>query len=470
MVTKVDVAVIGGGPAGQLAAMTAAQAGQHTVLVEQEPHAGGECVRRGTIPSKTLREAAVALSSFRARSGGVVELTVGAHLQLAALMQRKTEVIDAHERFLTEQLARAGVVTWHGRARFTSPTQLEVGSVTGERRQLEARAIVVATGSRPRTPPDVPIDHEHVLDSDSILSMTWLPRSLVVLGSGVIASEYASIFQALGVKVTMIDRAPRPLGFLDAELADVFLDDFTRAGGTFRGERRHTAIEFDGVESVTVRLDDGTVLSAEKVLCSLGRVANVDGLGLSAAGLTTNARGLLTVDADLRTSVPTIYAVGDVIGPPSLASTSMEQGRRAMRHWLGQPDRRGAETIPAGVFTIPELSCIGLTEAAARQQGPVIVGRAPFERLARSHINAAPHGVLKLVCDGEGRTILGVHVAGEGAAELVHLGQLAMSAKLPVDTFVDDIFNFPTYAEAYRLAAMEVIAQRRASSTTERAA
>ncbi len=465
MVTSVDVAVIGGGPAGQWAAMTAAEAGKATILIEQEPHAGGECVRRGTIPSKTLREAALALSTFKAKSGGVVELSFGAHLQLESLMRRKTEVIDAHERFLTEQLARAGVVTWHGRARFVGRDQLEIVTVSGARRTLSARTIVVATGSRPRTPPDVPIDHEHVLDSDSILSMTYLPRSLAVLGSGVIASEYASIFQALGVQVTMIDRAPRPLGFLDAELSGVFLQDFTRAGGVFRGERRHTSIEFDGVEAVTVTLDDGSLVRAEKVLCSLGRVANVAGLNLAAAGLEVNGRGLLDVDRELRTRVASIYAVGDVIGPPSLASTSMEQGRRAMRHWLGQLDRHGAETIPAGVFTIPELSCIGQTEAAARQVGPVVVGRASFDRLARSHINAAPHGLLKLVCDGEGRQLLGVHVAGEGAAELVHLGQLAMSAKLPVDTFVDDIFNFPTFAEAYRIAAMEVIAQRRPSSS-----
>jgi NAD(P) transhydrogenase len=460
MVSEVDVAVIGAGPAGHFAALTAARAGQRVVVIEQEPKPGGECVRRGTIPSKTLRAAALALSSLESRSGGVVQMSLGADVQLETLMRRKAEVIEAHEGFLSSQLEDAGVAVWHGRARFRSPTVVEVVSVSGARRTLSAKAIVIATGSRPRAPAEVPIDHEHVLDSDSILSMTYLPRSLTVLGAGVIASEYATIFQTLGVKVTMIDRAPRPLGFLDDEMSEAFLDAFTRAGGTFVGGRKLASVAFDGVEAVEVQLEGGVTVRSEKVLCALGRVANVDALGLAAAGLEPNARGLLTVDAQLRTTVPHIYAVGDVIGPPSLASASMEQGRRAIRHLLGQPTGSTADQIPAGVYTIPELSCIGVTEAAARQRGPIVVGRASFDRLARAHIDATPQGLLKLVCDGDGRTLLGVHVVGEGAAELVHLGQLAMSARLPVDAFVEGIFNFPTLAEAYRIAAMDVLRQR----------
>lgn len=462
MVTEaVDVAIIGGGPAGQLAASTAAIAGQRTVLIEQHPNPGGECVRRGTIPSKTLRETALAVAAFKARTGGVVEVSLGTDVQLESLLRRKDQVIDAHHAFIAEELRACGVTVWHGRAHFEGPRALQVVGVDGVTRRLTAKVVVIATGSRPRAPPEIPIDHEHLLDSDSILSMAWLPRSLTVLGSGVIASEYASIFAALGVAVTMIDRAPRPVGFLDEELTQVFLEDFTAAGGRYRGGRKVEGVGWDGVDAVEARLDDGEVVRSEKLLCALGRVAQVSGLKLEAAGLSTNARGLLEVDANLRTKVEGVYAVGDVIGPPSLASASMEQGRRAIRHWLGVPVGPGPELIPAGVYTIPEMSSVGLTEAEARKRhGAVRVGRARFGQLARAQISGSPRGLLKLVCDGAGRTLLGVHVVGEGAAELVHLGQLALSAGLPVDTFVDDLFNFPTLAEAYRVAATSLVRER----------
>lgn len=460
MVTTTDVAIIGGGPAGREAAVTAAVAGRRVVLIEQEVSVGGECVRRGTIPSKTLRETALALSAFEARTGGVVRLPVGDHLALESLLRRKELVIDAHEALSTDELAAAGIERWHGRARFRSPHELEVSTVRGERRVLEAGLVVIATGSRPRTPPDVPVDHETVLDSDSILSMTWLPRTLTVLGGGVIASEYASIFAALGVGVTMIDRAPRPLGFLDEELTAGFLEAFTAAGGSYLGGVKPTRVAWNGLDAVETTLSDGTTVRGERLLCALGRVANVDGLGLEAAGLATNERGLLTVDERLRTSAPHILAVGDVIGPPSLASASMEQGRRAIRCWLDDAASPAPALIPAGVYTIPEMSSVGLTEAQARAtHGAVRVGRAPFSKLARAQINGAPRGLLKLVCDGAGSKLLGVHVLGEGAAELVHLGQLALMAGLPVSTFVDEVFNFPTLAEAYRLAALDVHAQ-----------
>jgi NAD(P) transhydrogenase len=463
MVTeRVDLAIIGGGPAGQLAASTAAQEGLRVVLIEQERHVGGECVRRGTIPSKTLRETALALSNFRKRSGGVVEVSLGTDVQLDSLMTRKGQVIDAHHAFLAESLAAEGVEVWHGRARFLAQRLLAVMSVGGQTRLVEARGVIIATGSRPRTPPDVPVDHEHVLDSDSVLSMAWLPRSLTVLGSGVIASEYASIFATLGVQVTMIDRADRPLGFLDDELSAGFVRAFETQGGRFLGGRRHTHVAWNGVDRVITTLDDGTTVESEKLLCALGRTANVERLDLARAGVATTTRGLIPVDGALQTGTPGVYAVGDVIGPPSLASSSMEQGRRAVRHFLGQAPGPVPELIPSGVYTIPELSSVGLTEAAARaRHGDIPVGRAPFHRIARGHISANPEGLLKLVCDAEGRRLVGVHVIGEGASELVHLGQLAMLSALPVDVFVDGLFNFPTLAEAYRVAALEIVRARR---------
>ncbi len=462
--TTWDVIVIGGGPAGHKAAVQAASLGRRVVLVEQERAVGGECVRRGTIPSKTLKETATALLGFQRRSGGVVEVTLAPQTQLESLMVRKDQVIAAHEAFMADELAQAGVERVHGRAKFVGVRQVEVQAIAGTRTTLEAPLVVLATGSRPRTPPEIPVDHEHVLDSDSILSMTWLPKALTVLGAGVIASEYASIFAALGVQVTMIDRGPRPVAFLDDELTMRFVKAFEGRGGRFLGEVQTRSVRFDGVSKVVTTLSDGTVVESEKLLCALGRVANVGGLALEATGLAVNARGLVEVDANCLTKVPGLYAVGDLIGPPSLASSSMEQGRRAVRHACGEPVGPPPELIPAGVYTIPEMSGVGLTEAQARANGPTLVGRANFDRLARGQISAATDGLLKLVCDGAGRKILGVHVVSEGAAELVHLGQLALVAGLEVDTFVDGIFNFPTLAEAYRVAALDVVRQRTRAS------
>lgn len=458
--TTFDVAIIGGGPAGTRAAVEAASAGKSVVLIEQDRAVGGECVRRGTIPSKTLRETANALVGFRRRSGNVVPVTLAPETQLESLMVRKDEVIAAHEAQIDLELRQAKVERLHGRARFIGAHELEVLSVGNVRTRLTATTIIIATGSRPRSPPEIPVDHEYVLDSDSILSMTWLPRTLTVLGAGVIASEYASVFAALGVKVTMIDRGPRPMGFLDEELSTRFVTAFEEFGGRFIGAQQVTDVRFDGVSEVRTTLANGEVIVSQKLLCALGRVASVDGLALDAAGLSVNARGLIEVDGNCLTKVPGVYAVGDVIGPPSLASSSMDQGRRAIRHALGLSSGARAEMIPSGVYTIPEMSSVGLTEAQARSKGSVVVGRANFDALARGQIGANQNGLLKIVCDGEGRRILGVHVLGEGAAELVHLGQIAMIARLDVDTFVDGVFNFPTLAEAYRVAALEIIRSR----------
>jgi NAD(P) transhydrogenase len=459
-----DVIVIGGGPAGHKAAVHAAGAGRRVVLVEQERAVGGECVRRGTIPSKTLKETATALLGFQRRSGGVVEVKLAPQTQLESLMARKDQVIAAHEAFMADELAQAGVERVHGRAKFVGVRQVEVQAIDGARGVHTAPVVIVATGSRPRTPAEIPVDHEHVLDSDSILSMTWLPKALTVLGAGVIASEYASIFAALGVEVTMIDRGPRPVAFLDDELTQRFVTAFEGMGGRFLGDVQTRSVRFDGVSKVVTTLSNGTVVESEKLLCALGRVANVGSLALEATGLSVNARGLVEVDANCLTKVPGVYAVGDIIGPPSLASSSMEQGRRAVRHAFGEPVGPAPELIPAGVYTIPEMSGVGLTEAQARAKGPTLVGRASFDRLARGQISAATDGLLKLVCDGSGRKLLGVHVISEGAAELVHLGQLALVAGLEVDTFVDGIFNFPTLAEAYRVAALDVVRQRTRAS------
>ncbi|MEO8706813.1 MAG: Si-specific NAD(P)(+) transhydrogenase [Kofleriaceae bacterium] len=457
--TRFDVVVIGSGPAGQKAAIQAAKAGVRALVIEEGARPGGACVHRGTIPSKTLRETAVALGLVRRRSGGVLDIVPPEDLKIASLMTRLDDVIAAHQKFIADQLERNGVALWHGRARFVSPTEVQVRGVDGSVRVATTTHVVIATGSRPRNPDDVPIDHEHIVDSDSILSLSYLPVSLAVIGSGVIATEYACTFAALGVRVTMIDRSPRPLAFLDEELTTEVTRAFERQGGTYLGNRTATRIEWTG-ECVTT-LDDGSIVRSEKLLYCLGRVANVETLGLAAAGLATNARGLIEVDARFRTKVPTIYAVGDVIGPPSLAATAMEQGRRAVCDALGIAVPASSALVPAGVYAIPELGMVGLTEAqAVAKYGSCVVGRARFDELARGQIAAIEDGLLKLVCDPSGRQILGVHIVGEGAAELVHVGQIAMLAGWEVDAFVDNIFNFPTLGEAYRVAALDVCSRR----------
>jgi len=454
-----DIAVVGSGPAGQKAAICGAKAGKRVVLIEQEREIGGACVRRGTIPSKTLRETALAYSTFQRKTGGMFPLATPQHLLVEGMMSRLGEVISAHEKFMAEQLGRNGILVWHGRASFSSPHELSVTPLRGERRALSAGTIVLAPGSRPRMPDDVPVDHEHILDSDSILSMHYLPRSLAVLGAGVIACEYASIFAALGVKVTLIDKAARPLAFLEPELTDHFVGALERQDGKFLGGRTTREVAFDGA-AVQIELDDGTHVEAEKVLCALGRVANVEGLELENAGVKLNSRGLIIVDEHCRTASPGIYAVGDVIGPPSLAASAMEQGRRAVSHALDIPAGQAAELIPTGVYCIPEMASVGLTEIRARElHGSVTMGRASFAEIARGQI-AAVDGLLKLVTDTSDGRILGVHIVGEGASELVAVGQVAIQSNWRVEQLIETIFNFPTLAEAYRVAALDVVKRR----------
>ncbi len=456
-----DVVVIGSGPGGQKAAVQAAKLGKRVLLIERDTAVGGECVHRGTIPSKTLRESAIA--SFRARQLGLAEeLSSEYHpVEVASLMRRQNHVLELHEKYISKQLERNRIETWRGEGRFISPWEVEVTAFDGATRRALGATIVIATGSRPRNPPNVPIDHEHVLDSDSILSMIYLPKSLVVLGAGVIACEYASVFAALGTKVDLVDKSPRPLGFMESELTDRFVRWFERHGGKFHAGRQTQRIEFDGFSEVVTELDDGRTLRSEKLLCALGRTANVKGLDLEAAGLKPTDRGFVKVDEHCRTEVPHIYAVGDVVGPPALAATSMEQGRRAARHAFGLPADAITGMTPIGIYTIPEMGSVGLTEAQAKEKfGGALVGYAKYDELARGQINGDRDGLLKLVATSDATRILGAHVVGESASELVHVAQMAMIGNLPVETFVEHIFNFPTLAEAYRVAAFDLLAHR----------
>ena len=456
-----DVVVIGSGPAGQNAAVEAANHGARVLIVEREKQVGGACVQYGTIPSKTLRETALTLTAFRRRSGGVYEISHDSQLSISSLMTRLDEVVQAHQNATQQCLEMANVERAQGRASFVSAHEIAIKGVTGETRTVTTQYAVIATGSRPRNPSNVDVDHENILDSDSVLSMTYLPRSIVVLGGGVIACEYAATFASLGVKVTMVDKWPSPLGFLDADLVEVFLAHFRANGGEFRGNCDVSSIDWDGISSARVFCNDGEVLTADKALVAQGRVANVESLNIEKAGLKATVRGLLAVNGHCQTDVPHIYAVGDTIGPPALASASMEQGRRAMCHAFSGSSDASSTLIPSGIYTIPEMATVGLTEKEAiAEYGGAMVGKVDFSRLARAHIMASSSGILKLVADPQGQRLLGVQIAGDGATELVHLGQMALLNNMTVDTFATTVFNFPTMAEGYRLAALDIIYRR----------
>jgi len=459
-----DVIVIGSGPAGQKASVQAAKAGKTVAIVERDQWLGGACVHRGTIPSKTLRENALRVKKMR-ENAALCKFELAEDIEMSTLIDRLNEVLKAHDSFMVNQIERNDIVRIHGRAKFISANEIEISRVRGEPERYQAKNIVIASGSIPKKPDNVPIDHEHIFDSDSILTLLYLPKSLTVLGGGVIASEYASIFQALGVKVTMIDRYALPLGFMDADLTEKFVHAFEEMGGTWLGETVVKSVEWDGLSEVITTCEDGQVIKSSKLLCAAGRGANVNGLDIESAGLHLNEFGNISVDELLKTAVDNIYAAGDVIGPPSLASASMEQGRRASCNALGVGVGPMSNMIPTGIYGIPELSSVGLTEYQASEKlGKVIIGRANFEEISRGQINGIHDGMLKIICDPKGEEILGVQIVGEGATELIHIGQMAMLSHSNVDIFVESIFNFPTLAEAYRVAALSVIGQRHALS------
>ncbi len=459
--TSYDLVVIGSGPAGQKAAIQGAKAGKRVALIEQTREIGGACVYHGTIPSKTLRETALKMVQFL-NATDVFDFRMRDDLKIASLMTRLDTVVRAHGEFMKEQIIRNGIDRFHGRAQFHSDREIHIRGLDGTTTILTASISVIATGSRPRVPDNIPIDHEHILDSDSILSLVYFPKSLIVLGGGVIASEYASIFALLGVQVTMVDTADRPLKFLDPELTDQFCQAFKKTGGHYRGQQKVQQAQWDGFSKVTTLLENGETLDSEKMLVALGRVANIEHLNIQAAGLTPTPRGLIPVNDQCQTTVPHIYAVGDVIGPPSLASCSMEQGRRAVCHALGLDSGDAPEHIPMGIFTIPEMSSVGLSEEEAiAKYGEALVGRAHFHEIARGQISGMTHGLLKMVADAKGEKLLGVHIVGEGATELIHIGQMGLLHHIDIDRFVDNIFNFPTLAEAYRIAALDIAKQRK---------
>jgi NAD(P) transhydrogenase len=455
-----DLLCVGSGPAGQKAAIQAAKAGFRAAIIERDAQVGGSCLLSGTIPSKALREQAL---RYRRMQGSASSLAVELRgdAPLSALLRGVDIVIGAQDRYLQAQLARNGVELIRGRGVFLDANRIEVQRLDGSRNVVRAPRVLLATGSRPRHVPAIEVDHEHILDSDSILSLSYIPRTMVVLGSGVIACEYASIFTALGCAVTLVDKAAEPLGLLDPSLRQGFLAAFQAMGGRYQGGAEVAGARFDGFSQVEVQIRGGAPLSADIVFAAFGRVANLEGIGLDRLQLAISNRGHVQVNERFETNIPGIFAAGDAIGPPSLACAAADQGRRAALASLGLPPPAVTSLVPTGVYTIPEIACVGLSQSeAAAKKIDVIVGRADFSEVARAHIAGEPVGFLTLLCERGTARVLGVQVIGEGATELVHLGQSAVATGASADFFIEQIFNFPTMTEAYRIAAFDVLKQR----------
>jgi NAD(P) transhydrogenase len=459
---RFDLICLGSGPAGQKAAIQASKSGFHAAVIEPDLKVGGSCLLSGTIPSKALREQALRYRRMHGHASSLaVELSGDA--PLSALLDGVDAVIGAQDRYLQAQLARNQVDLIRGRGALIDANRVEVQRLDGSRTVLHAHRIVLATGSRPRHVAAIQVDHEHIVDSDSILSLPYLPRSLIVLGSGVIACEYASIFAALGCAVTLVDKAAEPLGFLDVALRAGFLAGFKAMGGSYRAGAQVEAARFDGFSQVEVSLAGGDKLTADIVFAAFGRVANIDGIGLERLKLKVSSRGHVEVNEHFETSVAGVYAAGDAIGPPALACAAADQGRRAALAAFGLEPPATTSLVPTGVYTIPEIACVGLSAPQAiAQKIDVVVGRADFSEVARAHIAGEASGFLHMLCErGSGR-VLGVQVLGEGATDLVHLGQAAIATGETAEFFVEQIFNFPTMTEAYRVAAFDVMKQRSA--------
>ena len=457
-----DLFVLGSGPAGQRAAIQAAKLGKRAAIAEQRTVVGGVCINTGTIPSKTLREAVMHLSGYRERSFYGASYKVKDKITMPDLLYRTDHVIRHEIDITRHQLQRNGVEVIPGQASFLDPHTLNIATENGQaERVVSAERILIAVGTEATRDPHIPFDGQQILTSDDILCLESLPRTLAVIGAGVIGLEYATLFATLGVRVTLIDRRPRLLPFVDAEIIDALIYHMRDNRATFRlGESVASmkSVSDEKGNHVCIELDSGKKVIAEKALYSIGRTGATEALNLENAKLTTIERGLLEVNENFQTEVPHIYAAGDVVGFPSLASTSMEQGRQAACHAFGADADSVEEHFPFGIYTIPEISVVGRNEQELTEAGiPYEMGRAAYKEIARGQIIGDETGLLKLLFHIDTRKLLGVSILGEGASELVHIGQAVIAMGGTIDYFVDTVFNYPTLAECYKTAAFDGI-------------
>lgn len=450
-----DLLVIGCGPAGEKAGAQAAYFGKRVAVLERSPHVGGSGINTGTVPSKTLRESALYFSGLKQRGLYGIDYSLKENLTVQDFMHHEHAVVEMERQRILQNLEAHRIELVRGQASFEDAHTIAVNTGSGERR-LRGDIILIATGSKPHRPAEISFDDVHTFDSDTFLQLRRIPESLAVIGGGVIGCEYASVFMALGVSVTLVDGRDRLLPFLDSEIAERLRDRLARLGMRFVFNDRPLKVE-NHSSGVRLSMKSGKTLEVEAALFAAGRRAAVDGLSLERVGLAVNDRGYIPVDENYRTAVPNIYAAGDVIGFPALASTSMEQGRVAVCHAFGFAYKQHvASLLPMGIYTIPEISSAGETEESCKEKKiDYCVGRARYENNARGNITGDTAGMLKLIFARADRKLLGVSVIGENATELIHIGLMVLDASKSIDEFIQLVFNYPTLSEMYKYAAYD---------------
>ncbi|MBI3784927.1 MAG: Si-specific NAD(P)(+) transhydrogenase [Deltaproteobacteria bacterium] len=456
MATRFDLIVIGSGPGGEGAAMRAVKAGRRVAVVEEHTQVGGSCTHWGTIPSKTLRFAVRQIMEIHSNPM-LRDLLRPSRLSFPRLLQSAAQVINKQVNLRESFYERNGVELLAGRARFTGTHSIEVQEPKGAREIVEADAFVIAVGSRPYRPPDVDFTHPRIFDSQTILGLQDTPQSVTIYGAGVVGCEYASIFRNLGVKLNLVNTRGKLLEFLDDEIVDALSYHLREQGALIRHNEEYERVEGQE-DGVVLHLKSGKRLKTDILLWANGRTGNSAGLGLETLGIVTDSRGNIEVNRNYQTTQPHIYAVGDVVGFPALASAAYDQGRFCVAHLLDGSSEQLIELIPTGIYTIPEISSIGRNEHELTQDSiPYEVGHAFFRSLARAQITGQTVGMLKLLFHRETLAILGIHCFGDQAAEIIHIGQAIMSQKGDANSiryFINTTFNYPTMAEAYRVAAL----------------
>jgi NAD(P) transhydrogenase len=449
-----DLIVIGSGPAGQRAAIYAAKLGKRAAVIESREVVGGACINTGTIPSKTMREAVLHLSGYNYKSIYGMNYRVKEKITMADLAFRVQHVIKTEVDVTEAQLSRNNVDMLVGIGSFVDPTHLEVTNSRGSN-VYETKNVLISTGTKPASSPKVPINGHSIINSDQVLDLASLPKTMIVVGGGVIGVEYTCMFSALGVRVTLIERRPKLLEFADQEIVEALSYHLRDTRVTMRLNEEVESVEELPDGTVVANLESKKRVTGDALLYAVGRQGNVDELNLGAIGLEADSRGRIPVDKDFRTKVPTVFAAGDVIGFPSLASVSMEQGRIAAARAFGDETVLSNPSFyPYGIYTIPEISFIGKTEEQLTEEDvPYEVGVAYYREIARGQIRGDTTGRLKLIFHRETHAILGVHIIGEGASELLHIGQAVMALGGTLNYFVDTVFNYPTLAECYKVAA-----------------
>ena len=459
MMYDYDLFVIGSGPGGQRAAVQAAKLGKRVAIAEAGGVVGGVCIAKGTIPSKTLREAALYLSGYKERNVYGASYSVKEKITMADLLHRTDYVIRTEMDVIRHQLLRNGIELHAAHASFVDEHTIRLDSPGLQQQQITADKIVVATGTNAARDTHIPFDGQRIFTSDEMLDLEDLPRTMAIIGGGVIGVEFATIFAILGVRVTLVDARPRLLEFVDAEVIDSLVYNMRRNRVTLRMAEEVTGLETvedDRGQHVRIKLKSGKQIFADKALYSIGRQGVTDGLNLEAASLDADSRGRISVNEFFQTAAENIYAVGDVIGFPSLASTSSEQGRLSACHAFGAPMESMPELFPYGIYAIPEISMVGKGEEELTEEGVHYeVGKAEYREIARGTIMGDSSGMLKLIFDAESRKLLGVCIIGEGASELIHIGQAVLAMGGTIDYFINTVFNYPTLAECYKAAAFD---------------